>query len=551
MGWVFQMKTSYLILSLETFRVPKQVYHFERNSMIVFPSVVGQSVAAIEKDGVKIPCPCLGILVYTKEKKLSPEYIREKLDNFCTCLDLVSGDTNLIREFMKISKTITQDKISKEAKRAVALENVLKEHVRSDAKSKGFYLADFEKIECPFIINATFNFSIFFDKFLSVNKNSQTYRSIKLLLLINHITPLINDLYDNANLKNSLAYTLLESILPKLKTKRVYCCKKCGTKKEKEVNATTQERFSAYISKIPMSDDLRDRAQATFRCMVPIRSKFYHEAAYYEKDAEIWTLVEKLGKNWVDYKDDLKHNHGRIFGPLFLLQFLGLILLIRVLNHESETDLPEFRYGELWKYFRPFRMTESISVHWGNYVVKYHSVIKDFDDLRKRIRLCQNDGICSGFIRWQQPFVTGQDGNKILIVFYSPTHQGQSVDCGGCQDFMPNSLPGTTYQQIIRDLFKVHPHITYLVKCCIENVNDANKCLEEACGQFFAKEIDLLRPEAVLVVGLNAFSIIKKFKMACKVQQLCAYNNSKSQKKNVELLKKKWHLVLEKANITY
>ncbi len=549
----------YFIVSVECNLIPQEVYWLKEYSFAFFPSAEENSLASInhEKLGSQ-SFPRFGILIYRPKGELSLHIIKEVLDDFVTCICLLWPDYFLfsaIREFSEMR----QQSFEKQIRTTVNIETAIKRSIynKNDLKTTfGGALIDYSKLVYISQRNLQLNFFPIFQRFMSLDRNEKDYQAIKLLILASFLHPFIGKFYDNANMRYSLLFTLLESFLNKEERIQIYKCKKCGAEANKSIQVSVSDRFSQYVNQLPISDELKERAKKTFECMRPIRNKFYH---YAESEGELGKkkdLRSITGRNTMTYKQDLELNGGREFGPNFMQDFIRTILLSRLLSEASSNKKPEFKESLLWNHFKPISVVGKVDVSFSDLIGYLHVGIMDFSELEKRIHLCKSEEICNDRRIRQFYFKNENSSNPIMIVCDTPSRLNiENISNDRESNWSKNNL-NEPFLSILKLLNLEDAYMTNLVKCGSLNRFDITDPSLKNCWQFLLREIDLINPKLILCVGKTVFKIMSKRNLSVPVEYVPHYNyrmnkltNSNRNKNNAYLRSEESIIKIWKAAI--
>ncbi len=361
----------YYIANIECQTISRKVYWIEEYSFVIFPSASESNWKNIDHNrNDSFKSPSLGLLIYQPKGKLTLSFIKKVLDDFLTCFCLLYPDYFL---FSSIKDLLEMDKKSFEAniKTTVNIQSVINRSIykKNDLETRyGGYLLDYEKIICGLSTSLQFNFFPIFNKFISLDRNCKDYQAIKLWIFASFMHNVIGKFYDNANMRYSLLFTLLESFLPEKKNRIKYQCKNCGAQTNKKVEMSVSDRFSLYVNNLPISKELKERAIKTFECMRPIRNKFYHNAEGEREFANRQDLRMISGKDTLTYKEDLELNNGREFGPKFMQDFIRTILLNRLIFGSNDNNNMELHPSQLWDHFKPLTVIGKVDISFSSLV---------------------------------------------------------------------------------------------------------------------------------------------------------------------------------------
>lgn len=517
----------YYIANIECQLVPQEVYWFEEYLFAFFPSSEENSLSAINHKTLgKQMLPCLGLLIYRPKGELTLNIVRKTLDDFTTCVCLLWPDSFLfsaVRDLQEMNLQTFSQLVKKTRNIAAVLERSI--FRKNDLKTTfGGALTDYTKIVYGLQVNLQLNFFPIFQKFISLDRNGKDYQAIKLWIFTKFMHPLIGKFYDNANMRYSLFFTLLESFLPKQNKRKIYLCKVCGSERNSKVEMSVSERFSLYVDKLPISDELKERAKNTFECMRPIRNKFYHNA---ERESEFGNNKDIrmiTGRNTMTYKEDLHLNGGREFGPNFMENFIKTILLTRLACESNFKEEAEFNSSLLWDYFKPMSVIGKVDVSFSSLVGYLHVGILDFVELEKRILRCKKDEICKGRKIRQFYFQNENTTSTIMVVIDTPSKFNRvGTEFNKELDWSKNKWTESLFK-ILSTLKIEDAYLTNLVKCGSQESFNKNDSSVRNCWQFMLMEIEFKNPKLILCVGKKVFEIMSKRKLPVPVEYVPHFN---------------------------
>lgn len=517
----------YYVINLECKVVPQSLYLLDQHSFAFFPSYKVQEIATLHHETLgDIKFPCLGILFYKPKGKLTLEITRKLLDDFLTCVCLIIPDYSLFkaaRNVLPKSSDSFNSKIKTTVSITVAINRSMY-RINNLQTSFGGTLIDYYKIESRNLRNVRLNFFPIFEHFMSMERNDKDYQAIKLLILASFMTPFVSEFYDNANMRYSLLFTLLESFLPNAKKTHTYNCKKCGAQTLRNVDKPVSDRFDDYISKLPISVELKDRAIKTFDCMRPIRNKFYHEAESHPEIGSSTNIKKLTGRSSLTYMEDLELNNGREFGPYFMQDLIQTILLTRLLDRSNRNKNAEFEDDRLWSHFKPFTVIGKVDVSFSDFVSHLHGRIMDFSELEKRIYICKSEETCKDRQIRQFYFENKNSKHPIMIICDTPSKYNKI----GVENYRESNNSrnnwGESLSRIVKSLNLEDAYVTNLVKCgsysqlCKTDISIKN------CWQFLLLEIEFINPKLILCVGKTVFEILSKRNLSVPVEYVPHYN---------------------------
>ena len=181
-------------------------------------------------------------------------------------------------------------------------------------------------------------------------------------------------------------------------------------------------------------------------------------------------------------------------------------------------------------------------------ICKYQSGIKFHCPNKKKCKVADDEPCYTPFI--------GSPNTKVIVVGEAPsTANGHGAYCGGLFSEIEKNLGGTSIRNSrinwIRDFveaeFGCTPYFTDLAKCGLSDQKNKSKLTErfnECCKFFFHREIEIIKPEVILFVGLNLEREIgNNIKDAArKVRFLYHYSKSNAavHKHNRDIMFTKW-----------
>ncbi len=514
----------YFIISFDSLFLPDKVYLLEDHSLAIFISKGENDLSRFTKvNNVSQKMSKIGILIYRPKGELTLSLVRKTLDDFITCFCLLKPDYMLFSAFIAALETLNES-FKKDVKRTRNIADILKKiHFKQKRKQGGIrgFVTDFTSIIYGFQSVVGVNFLSAFKKFVDLEQSDKDYQAIKLLVLSSLSKPLTGKFYDNANLRYSLMFTLLESFLPKEKKQVQYKCKSCGALKNNTIDSPVSLCFSNYVDNLPISDHLKKRAKRTFECMRPIRNKFYHDAEYDSNLGVVNDIEEITGKKTMTYQEDLELNAGRTIGPRFMEEFIRAILIVRLINKKDSDDFTEFQPNLLWDNFKPMSVIGNVDISFSSFS-SLHVGILDFEELEKRIHLCKKDKICKDRDIRQHYFYNQNSNSPILVLCDTPNRYCEN----NTEDQKESDLIKTwnkNFVNIIKALSLDNAYITNLVKCGSRNNFDKDDISVRNCWQFFLKEIDLCNPKVIICVGKDVYDIVKKRNLKMPIEYVPHY----------------------------
>lgn len=522
----------YYIVNIECHVVPQVPYLLEKHSFAFFPSYKTQNIATIHHKTLgEQKFPCLGILFYQPKGKLTLDIFQKLLDDFLTCVCLILPDYSFFsasRNLLSIQPDLFKSQIKTTVNVPMVLNRSLY-RIHNLKDTFGSTLIDFNKIETRILRNVHLNFFPFFEQFMSLDRNDKDYQAIKLLILASFMTPFIGRFYDNENMEFSLLFTLLESFLPVIEKSKTYKCKNCGVQVKRNFETPVSDRFNDYVNKLPISNELRERATGTFDCMRPIRNKFYHEAESQKWNEVNGNLKKLTGRSFNSYKKDIELNNGRELGPLFMQDLIRTILLTKLLNKSCFNESAGFKDNRLWDHFKPTGSSESIDVSFCDFDIPRHGFIADFVDLEKRINSCKIDKVCIDREIRQFYFENENSTNPIMIICDTPA-KSNKFGVGDNRELNWSKINcDLPFSRIITTLNLEDAYITNLVKCGSNYGLSSTDTSIKNCWQFLLREIEFINPKLILCVGKTVFAIISRRNLSIPVEYVPHYNYLRSE----------------------